>query len=88
MIRLSWSFPLGRLFGVTVRIHLLFGRVHPGLSSCASASTTARHPEEALPEGAWIDLLTILILLFLSVLVHEFGHGFGARFVGGDARRS
>ena len=82
---LSWSFPMGRLFGVTVRIHLLFV-VFVLVSLLRVAFDHPRHPEDALPEGAWVDLLAILTLLFLSVLAHEYGHAFGARFAGGDCQ--
>ena len=82
---IAWSFPIGRLFGVTVRIHLCLW-----CSSLVSLLRVAfdhpRHPEDALPEGAWVDLLAILTLLFLSVLAHEYGHAFGARFAGGDCQ--
>ena len=37
------------------------------------------------PEGAWIDMAVIVGILALSVLLHEFGHCFGARLVDGDA---
>ena len=84
---LSWSFPIGRMFGVTVRVHLLFiVLVAASILRVAFARPPDRHPEEALPAGAWIDLSIILAFLFLSVLAHEFGHAFGARFVGGDCQ--
>ncbi len=82
---LSWSFPIGRLFGVTIRIHLLFA-VFILVSLLRVGFDHPRHPEDALPEGAWVDLLAILTLLFLSVLAHEYGHAFGARFAGGDCQ--
>jgi Zn-dependent protease len=69
---LGGSFPIGRLFGITVRVHFLFVlwigytlfTAGPNLKS------------EALFLG----------MLFGIVLVHEFGHCLGARSVGGDAR--
>ena len=33
----------------------------------------------------WADYLISIVLLFVIVLLHEFGHCFGCRFVGGDA---
>ncbi len=82
---LSWSFPIGRMFGVTVRVHVLFVVFILGsLLRVAFDHPKPNHADEALPEGAWLDLLVILSLLFLSVLAHEFGHAFGARLVGGD----
>ena len=82
---ISWSFPLGRMFGVSVRVHLLFIVFVLG-TLLKVAFDHPKHADEALPEGAWIDILVILSLLFLSVLLHEFGHAFGARFVGGDCQ--
>ncbi len=84
---LSWSFPMGRLFGVTVRIHLLFV-VFVLVSLLRVAFDHPRHAEDALPEGAWVDLLAILTLLFLSVLAHEYGHAFGRASPAATARRS
>lgn len=78
---LSWSFPIGRFFGITVRVHVLlvvvllgiFLRVHCGKEF------------QNLP-GASYEVLAMLGILFLSVLLHEFGHCFGARMVDGEAQ--
>jgi stage IV sporulation protein FB len=78
---LSWSIPIGRLFGVTIRVHLLFPFVAGGLILRAAWQTK---PEPV--EGAWLDAAVVMALLFLSVVLHEFGHCFGARLVGGDAQ--
>jgi Zn-dependent protease len=74
---LAWSIPLGRLFGITIRVHWLFPVVAIGLILRAAS-------KEAVA-GTWIDVAMILGLLFGSVLLHEFGHCFGARRVNGDA---
>jgi stage IV sporulation protein FB len=79
---LSWSIPLGRLFGVTIRVHLLFPLVALGMILRASTNPRTGPP---LPEGAWIDATLIMGFLFFSVLLHEFGHCFGARAVNGEA---
>jgi len=75
---MSWSLPIGRLFGIQVRVHVLLLIVFLGLVGRA-AGTTGVIP------GTWIDVVMLLGLLFLSVLLHEFGHCFGARMVEGDA---
>jgi Zn-dependent protease len=78
---LTWSFPLGRLFGVTIRVHLFFPLVALGL-----ILRVAFQREPPLPEGVWIDVSVILALLFFAVLLHEYGHCFAARWVDGDAQ--
>ena len=83
---ITWSFPLGRLFGVTIRVHILLIIFFAGSVLRVACAPTPKHVEDVLPEGAWVDMLVILSLLFLSVLAHEFGHVFGARFVGGDCQ--
>ncbi|HVS39292.1 MAG TPA: site-2 protease family protein [Gemmataceae bacterium] len=84
---LSWSFPMGRMFGVTVRVHLLFLVFFAAsVLRVAFWAPPAGHPKDTIPDGSWIDICIILGLLFLSVLAHEFGHAFGARFVGGDCQ--
>jgi len=78
---LSWSLPIGRYFGITTRIHLLFPFVAGGLILRFAWQTKPPYPD-----GAWIDAAIVMALLFGSVLLHEFGHCFGARFMGGDAQ--
>src|ERR1043165_6411558 len=74
----SWSFPVARLFGITVRVHILFPLVVIGLV-LREAARSAGYP------GTWIDASMLMALLFLVVLLHEFGHCFVARSVGGEA---
>lgn len=73
----TWSLPLGRLFGITVRVHILFFVfiVVMWLKKLGPSS----QPGEALA------MLVLMLLLFLSVLLHEFGHCFAARHVDGEA---
>src|SRR5207245_2629309 len=40
----------------------------------------------SFPDGAWIDATIITALGFVSVVLHELGHCFGARYVHGDAQ--
>ncbi len=75
-----WSIPLGRVFGITVRVHVLFPLVTLGL-----ILRYALKSNPAYPEGMWIDGVMLAALLFVSVLLHEFGHCFAARWVDGDA---
>ncbi len=74
----AWSIPFGRLFGITIRIHVLFPFV-----AIALILRTAFN-KDALP-GDWIDASIVMGLIFFSVLLHEFGHCFAARSVNGDA---
>jgi Zn-dependent protease len=76
-----WSIPVARVFGIQVKIHLLFPVVAIGL-----ILRTAYHqePPPVIP-GAWIDALIVTLLVFFAILLHEFAHCFMARSVGGDA---
>jgi Zn-dependent protease len=75
---LTWSFPLGRLFGVNIRVHVFFLLVVIGLPMREAFL------KDAVP-GLWMVACVVMGLLFASVLLHEFGHCFGARAVDGDA---
>ncbi len=79
----AWSFPLGRLFGITIRVHWLFPFVALGFVLHAAFGKPGGHP---LPEGTWVDATILIVILFFTVLFHEFGHCFGARAVRGDAQ--
>ncbi|MCI0462233.1 MAG: site-2 protease family protein [Gemmataceae bacterium] len=74
----TWSLPFGRMFGITIRIHLLFPIFV--LVMWLRVAT-----DEKAARGDALEVLIILGLLFLSVLLHEFGHCFAARSVDGDA---
>lgn len=69
---LSSAFKIGRLFGITIRVHILFV-LWIGYNLITS-------------QGNWEVELFYLAMLFGIVLVHEFGHCFGARAVGGYAQ--
>ncbi len=76
---LSWAFTIFRAFGVPVKVHILFIVVTLGLF--LRQITLPNNPI------VWTDaLLFMVVLLFGIVLLHEFGHVFGARHVEGDAR--
>jgi hypothetical protein len=71
---LTWSLPLGRLFGVAIRVHVLFPFVALALIL-----------RLGFKYQVWAEACELMALLFVAVLLHEFGHCFGARFVDGDA---
>jgi len=64
------SFRVGRLFDIDIRVHILF---------------VVWIAWRALQSGGSSTQLALLAMVFGIVLVHEFGHCFGARSVGGDA---
>ncbi len=70
---MSWSLNIGKVAGTVVRIHLTFllflAWIFAASYSQGGATT------------AW-DTLAFLVLLFLCVLLHEFGHIFTARAFG------
>lgn len=68
---LGGSVWIGRFSRINVRVHILY------LVWMGFQLFTAR--------GAWRDELEFMAMLFGIILVHEFGHCFGARSVGGDA---
>jgi Zn-dependent protease len=74
----SWSLPIGRLFGVTIKVHVLFPVLAVGLVLRVAL-------QKGAPPDIWIQASLMMALLFLAVLLHEFGHCFGARLVDGDA---
>lgn len=76
----TWSIPLGRVFGITVRVHILFPMIVVPLILRVALM------EDIYP-GTWIDATMVMLLLFVTVLLHEFGHCAGARAVDGDAHQ-
>jgi stage IV sporulation protein FB len=76
---LSWSFPIFRLFGITVKVHVLLIVVFLGLYLRVATN-------KLLPVGYGADMLYLLGLLFISVLLHEFGHCYGAHLADGEAQ--
>jgi Zn-dependent protease len=80
----AWSIPMGRVFGITIRIHWLFPFVALGL--ILRVAFYKPYPEYKVPDGSWADAALLMAILFGTVLLHEFGHCFGARSVDGDAQ--
>ena len=67
---MSWSLNIGKVAGTVVRVHLTFLLFLAWIFAASYASGGAA--------TAW-DSLVFMILLFLCVLLHEFGHIFTAR---------
>ena len=72
---MNWSFRIGRLFRIALRVHVLFV-----LGAIVVLAQSLGENGIGLSYGA-----IQLALLFLIVLVHEFGHCFGCRSTGGEA---
>ena len=70
---MSWSLNIGTVAGTGVRIHLTFLLFLAWIFAASYSSSGA--------DAAWNTLLFI-VLLFLCVLLHEFGHIFTARAFG------
>ena len=70
--RLNWMLPsvsVGRMFGAEIRVSAWFAIV----------------PLVICPKYGILLGLTFSVLLYLSVLLHEFAHVFAARWTGGSA---
>src|SRR5215831_9112853 len=67
---MSWSLNIGSVAGTVVRVHLTFLLFLAWIFAASYASGGAA--------TAW-DSLVFMVLLFLCVLLHEFGHIFTAR---------
>ncbi|MDO8876436.1 MAG: site-2 protease family protein [Pseudolabrys sp.] len=70
---MSWSLNIGTVAGTIVRVHLTFLLFLGWIFAASYASSGAA--------AAW-DTLLFIVLLFLCVLLHEFGHIFTARAFG------
>ena len=75
---LSWSFPIGQLFGIAIRVHFVLPIVMISLIGRAAV-------DKSYVAGAWQDMAMLLGLMFFSILLHEFGHCFAARYMEGEA---
>jgi Zn-dependent protease/CBS domain-containing protein len=73
----SWSIPIGRLFGIEIRIHLTF--VFLLIFLLSTAATTA-DPNVA------VRVLGLVGIIFGSVVFHELGHALVARGAGIPAK--
>lgn len=77
---INWSFGVGRVWGIRIRIHLLFVLGAVWILGPSLGSTGEGRGGFGLTYRSGF-----LITLFLVVLLHEFGHCWGARKSGGQA---
>ena len=70
---MAWSFPLGRLFGSEVRVHVTFFLLLLWVGWVASAQAGL---------GAAINAVLFVIAVFACVVAHEYGHALMARRYG------
>jgi len=75
---MSWSIPLFRAFGIQVKLHILYIIITLAMLLRVYTQTGSKGH---LAEFALIWVL----MLFIIVLIHEFGHCFAARRVEGEA---
>src|SRR5438067_280823 len=75
---MSWALPLFRASGILVKVHIFFFIITIGLF--LRVVLDKYHPIW------WADVfLFTVVLLFGIILLHEFGHAFAARAVGGES---
>lgn len=72
----SWSIPLFRAFGIQVKLHILYIVMTLGLLGRTYYQDPTHIGEFAI---IWV------VMLFVIILLHEFGHCFAARYVDGEA---
>ncbi|WP_020473154.1 site-2 protease family protein [Zavarzinella formosa] len=72
----NWSIPLFRAFGIQVKLHILYIVITLGILGRTYYQDPSHIGEFAL---IWV------VILFASILLHEFGHCFAARSVDGEA---
>lgn len=74
---INWSFRIGRVWGIDIRLHLLF--------VLGAFYLLFRAAGEGQASIGFTYALIDVGILFGSVLLHEFGHCWGARRAGGTA---
>lgn len=72
----NWSIPAGRLFGVEIRIHFTFAVLLLFVLMTEAAA------ERFSPER----VVALVVIIFLSVVIHELAHALGALHSGRAAR--
>jgi Zn-dependent protease len=81
---LSWSFPIGQMFGIMIRVHLVLPIFVLGMVGRVAIGN-APGEKVGYPAGTWQDMLMLMVLMFISILLHELGHCFAARYMEGEA---
>ena len=74
----SWAFPIGQLFNIRIRVHLILPLVAIGMIG-------REYMREGAHPGSWQDAAWLMLLMFVSILLHELGHCFAARSMDGEA---
>jgi Zn-dependent protease len=75
---MTWSIPLFRAFGIQVKLHILYIVIMLAMLLRAYTQTSSK--------GHFAEFALLLIVMpFVCVLLHEFGHCFAARKVDGEA---
>jgi Zn-dependent protease/CBS domain-containing protein len=73
---MNWSMPLGRVFGTEVRAHwswvVILAFIAVVLSTDLSTQTSS--PDGWNPAWAWGTAIVTAVLVFVSVIAHEFAH--------------
>jgi Zn-dependent protease len=75
---MSWALRVFTAYGIPVKIHLFFFLFTIGMF-------LRQVTEKGSPVTALDIFLVTVVMLFGIILLHEFGHCFAARFVGGEA---
>src|SRR3954449_465400 len=70
---MGWSLPIGTVKGTVIRIHITFLLFLAWIGAAAYARGG---------QAAALSTVLYIVLLFLCVLLHEFGHVFAARRYG------
>lgn len=80
---INWSFRIGRLFDIEIRLHVLF--VACAIVLVAMQRAGDKEIGDIPFTTSLVHALGAYAILFAIVLLHEFGHCFGARHTGGEA---
>jgi Zn-dependent protease len=73
---MSWALTIGRVAGITVRVHVLF---------LIFVAVELLQPAFGTTRMLFADAVLMIVILFWIVLLHEFGHCIACRLTGGDA---